>query len=148
EDYTDFTPSEYAAFRENIRSNGQRVPAVVWFGALVDGRHRAKACAELGFELKVIDITAQCPTEADMRRYVARLNSHRRSRTIPLTNEEKRQRVEAALKGDPAPSDRAIGQEVGVHHETVAAARKRVADSATPESERKSCTGKKGEGAK
>ena len=143
-----FTPGEYAAHLEDMRMNGQRVPAVLWRGQIVDGQHRANACAELGIELKIIDITDECPTDEMMRAYVATLNQYRRSRTVPLSNEEKRQRVEAALKADPARSDRAIGQEVGVHHETVAAARNRVADSATPESERKSCTGKKGEGAK
>ena len=41
----------------------------------------------------------------DMRAYVAALNEHRRSRTKPLTIEEKREKVDAALKADPERSD-------------------------------------------
>jgi hypothetical protein len=73
------------------------------------------------------------------------LNEHRRSRTTPLSNEEKRKAIREELKADPARSDRAIAAKVGVHNETVAAVRKTVTDSVTP-CKRKSRTGKKSEG--
>jgi hypothetical protein len=102
----------------------------------------------LRIDPRYYDITQVCPTEDDMRRYVAGLNQHRRSRTTPLTNEEKRARIETELKADPARSDRAIAEVVGVGHQMVATVRNRVDDSSTPATERKSKTGKVGEGQK
>jgi hypothetical protein len=59
------------------------------------------------------DLTERCKTEKQMRAHVAALNEHRRSRTAPLTTEEKRVKVDAALKsirsGATAPSPRSVG---------------------------------------
>jgi len=83
-----------------------------------------------------------------MRKHVAGLNVHRRAHTTPLTNEEKRMRVEAELKTDPARSDRAIAEVVGVHPTTVGTVRKGGVSNLDTPSERKSRTGKVGEGQK
>lgn len=150
DDYADYTESELAGLREDLRKHGLRVPVVIWRGEVVDGRHRVWCCERLDIELRFEDITESCPTDADMRAHVASLNQHRRSRTAPLTNAEKQAKVEAALKAEPARSDRAIAQEVGVSHPTVLGTRKRleaqgVVESTTP-SERVSANGKRGEG--
>jgi transposase len=72
--------------------------------------------------------------------------------TTPLTNEEKRARVEAELKADPARSDNAVAKTVGVAQDFVGRIRARletqgVISNITP-SERKSAPGKVGEGQK
>jgi hypothetical protein len=88
--------------------------------------------------------------EDSMRKIVASLNQHRRARTTPLSNAEKTARVEAELKRDPARSDNAIAKTVGVAQDFVGRTRSRletrgVISNITP-SERKSTTGKAGEG--
>jgi hypothetical protein len=77
-------------------------------------------------------------------------DQHRRARTTPLTNEEKRARIEAELKADPARSDNAIAKAVGVAQNFVGRTRARlesggVISEITP-TERASRTGKIGEG--
>jgi hypothetical protein len=67
------------------------------------------------------DITSVCPTEDRMRKRVAALNQHCRSRTTPITNEEKRMRTAAELKANPNRSDREIAKAAGVDHKTVGA---------------------------
>lgn len=61
-----------------------------------------------------------------MRQRVVALNEHRRARTAPMTNEEKRMRIAAAHKANPNASDREIARDAGVDHKTVGAARKEV----------------------
>jgi DNA-binding Lrp family transcriptional regulator len=126
DDYADYTESELAGLREDLRKHGLRVPVVLWRGEVVDGRHRVWCCDRLDIELRFEDITESCPSEADMRAHVASLNQHRRSRTAPLSNAEKRAKVEAALKDDSKRSDVAIAQEVGVSQPSVLRARKRL----------------------
>ena len=47
------TDSEYQALRDDIKKNGQLVPATICQGRLLDGRNRLKACTELGIGLWV-----------------------------------------------------------------------------------------------
>jgi DNA-binding Lrp family transcriptional regulator len=150
DDYKDFTEAELDGLREDLRRYGLKVPVVIWQDQVVDGRHRVRLCKELGIELRYDDITKACPAEADMRAHVASLNQHRRSRTAPLTNAEKRARLAAELKKDPKRSDRAIAKEAGVTQPVAWEARKKleregVIESITP-AERISKSGKKGHG--
>src|SRR6056297_2270115 len=48
------TAEEYAEMVESIREHGQRDPITVCQGFIVDGRHRLRACQELGIEPKYI----------------------------------------------------------------------------------------------
>jgi hypothetical protein len=146
EEYAPFTPVEIKAMRNSLKEQGLLMPIVTWNGQIVDGRHREKLCRELRIMPRYVEISGTCQTEEQMRGFVAAMNEHRRARTTPLTNEEKRALVAAELEEDPARSDRAIGKAVGVDHKTVAAARKEVGNFPTPVSERKSKTGKIGEG--
>lgn len=41
----------YAAFKEDIKDNGQLVPVTTYRGKIVDGRHRLKALQELGIDM-------------------------------------------------------------------------------------------------
>jgi hypothetical protein len=123
-DYDDLTDEETAALRESLRAVGQLVEVVIWKGQIVDGRHRAKLCKELGHKLKYHDI-GDVP-EDEMRRVVRALNEHRRARTTPLTNEEKRQRTVVALTINPKWSNRKIAEMVGVSHTFVAEVREQL----------------------
>jgi DNA-binding Lrp family transcriptional regulator len=151
DEYDEFTEPEFAALRQSLREHGRLLVAIViWREQTVDGKHRTKACKEEGIPRRYRDITDLCPTEEEMRAHVRALNEHRRANTKPLKTAEKQARVEAALKIDPERSDRAIAEEVGVSQPTVSDRRKKLQDegvikSITP-SERKSQTGKKGEG--
>ena len=44
---------EFLALKESIKRNGQQESIVIWNDRIVDGRHRLKACQELGLEPKV-----------------------------------------------------------------------------------------------
>jgi ParB-like chromosome segregation protein Spo0J len=127
QDYADFTPQELATLRESLEANGQIVEVVIWNGQIVDGRHRAKLCRDLGLDIKYHDIGAM--SEDQMRTVVRTLNEHRRARTMALTNAEKRDRIEAALKANPKLSDRKIADMLGVSHPTVAEVRKQLAST-------------------
>jgi ParB-like chromosome segregation protein Spo0J len=147
-DYHDFTDDEFMALRKDIRKCGLQVPIVIWNGQIVDGRHRSRACDELKIKPRYDDISSK--TEDEMISFVRSLNQHRRSNTKPLTNADKKARIESALKKDPARSDPAIAAECGVALSTVQRTRKQlesqgVTEKVTP-SERKSKSGKKGEG--
>ncbi|WP_431289718.1 MT-A70 family methyltransferase [Burkholderia cepacia] len=66
--------SEFDEFKEDIRQNGQQVPILVQNGQLIDGRHRYRACCELGIEPKVEEVAAGQSIE----RLIVSLNQHRR----------------------------------------------------------------------
>jgi ParB-like chromosome segregation protein Spo0J len=149
-DYADFTEAEAVAMRESLRKLGLLNSIVLWRGQIVDGRHRQMFCRELGIDLRYDDLTARCPTEEAMRSYVAALNEHRRSRTTPLTIEEKRAKVDAALKADPGRSDQAIAEETGTSVPFVGKRRKKLSKGGvnvnTPLTQRRSRKGKLGQG--
>jgi hypothetical protein len=152
-EWADFTAAELDDLRRSLGDVGLIVPVVIWRDQIVDGKHREMLCRALRINLRWSDITKLCPTEEDMRRHVRALNQHRRSRTSPLTAEEKAAataRAEAEVAREPDRSDRAIAVVAKVSHKAVAKARKRLAAAGvgtpTPPSERKSRTGKVGEG--
>lgn len=71
------TDEEFAALVEDIRKNGVQVPVATYRDAIIDGKHRWKACQQLGIE---------CPTrewdgEGSLVDYVASLNLRRRHLT-------------------------------------------------------------------
>lgn len=149
-EYHDLTADELERLRASLWKVGLLVPVVTWCGQIVDGRHREEMCCKLG--LRVVTSDLGDLTEEEMRQRVAALNEHRRARTTTLTTAEKQARIAAALKADPARSDVAIAEEVGVAQSTVyqarkAAEQKGVIEKITP-AQRKSRTGKRGEGAR
>jgi len=70
--------TEYSTLLEDIRENGQLVPAVMLEGKLIDGRNRMKVCEELGIELIVEEHSANAP---DPERLVWSYNAARRQLT-------------------------------------------------------------------
>jgi len=67
--------AEFAALKNDIAEHGLREPIWTWRGQVIDGRHRARACEELGSE---------CPSqeyggdESTLVQFVVSLNLHRR----------------------------------------------------------------------
>ena len=148
-EYADLTEPEVNALRASLTETGQCIPIVIWKNQIVDGRHRKKLCDELRILPKYYDISQICPTEEKMRRYVAGLNEHRRSRITPLTSEEKRAKAAAAIEANPERSDVAIAEDLGdVSRPTVYRVRKKLEESGvvkrTTPAKRKSRTGKVG----
>jgi DNA-binding MarR family transcriptional regulator len=125
-DYADFTKDELNGLREDLRQHGLRDPITLWNGLVVDGRHRLKICTELRIEPRFDDVTKKFPTEEAMRAYVKSKNQHRRSRTVPMSNEEKHARVEAALKANPLRSNQLIADDLGLSRHIVANARSKL----------------------
>jgi len=132
DDYADFTPAELTALADDIRAHGLCRAITIWRGAIVDGRHRALVCERLGIMLRYDDITNDCPTEESMRARVRSLNEHRRARTMPMSNEEKRMRIKQELTDvgkltscqSAGTSNLAVAKTVGVSHVTVASVRR------------------------
>lgn len=67
--------AEYAALRDDIQKNGQREPIWVWNDQIIDGRHRAQACEEIGIEPAVREYDGD---ESGLVGFVVSLNLHRR----------------------------------------------------------------------
>jgi ParB-like nuclease domain len=67
------TEAEYAALVENIREHGQRHPIITYQGQILDGFHRARACAELNKEPYTKEYGGNDPAG-----YVLSSNLHRR----------------------------------------------------------------------
>jgi hypothetical protein len=66
--------ADYEELKANIAANGQMHPAIVVGDVLLDGRNRARACAELSFGLKV----EQYKDALDPAEYISAANLHRR----------------------------------------------------------------------
>jgi ParB-like chromosome segregation protein Spo0J len=70
--FPEMTEVEYVQLKEDIRQNEVRLPVVLLDGKILDGRHRARACRELGIEYPTVEATG------DPAAIVAGLNLHRR----------------------------------------------------------------------
>ena len=72
--FPEMSEAEYQEFKEDIRKNGQSSPVSLWKGQLVDGRHRMRACSELGIGIK----TRIIPDDKDPFVFVVSENLQRR----------------------------------------------------------------------
>lgn len=110
--------AEYEALREDIAQNGMRHPILVdEKGKILDGHHRARIAAELGF--KPERETLHGLTEVEKRDVAFKMNVARRH----LDTAAKRAVVVASLKADPRLSDRQHARRTGSTHPTVAGIR-------------------------
>lgn len=115
---------EYSNLEQSIRDHGIQVPVLVdEDGVVIDGHHRQKIAQQLGLD---------CPTEtrngmseSEKRSLSISLNIDRRQ----LSQAQRRAIIEASLKATPELSDNQISKQLGVHNETVTAARKRLVES-------------------
>ncbi len=69
---------EFEELKKDIGSNGLQMPILLQHGKLVDGRHRLRACKELGITPRFEEITA---ANDDIARTVVSINLHRRHLT-------------------------------------------------------------------
>ncbi|HMA91976.1 MAG TPA: ParB N-terminal domain-containing protein [Polyangiaceae bacterium] len=76
--YPAMSDLEFAQLKEDIRSRGQLLPVEIYGELLLDGRHRWRACAELGIEVRAVRFTG---TEEEAISRVASLNGTRRNLT-------------------------------------------------------------------
>lgn len=70
------TSAEYAELRDDIAANGLREEVTLYEGKILDGLHRARACAELGEPVRARDYLGSEPAA-----YVLSLNVKRRNLT-------------------------------------------------------------------
>ena len=70
--------SEFARFKGSIKQVGLLEPIVVWRGAVIDGRHRLRACLELGVNPRFSTL----PDDADPLEYVIDRNDARRNPSV------------------------------------------------------------------
>lgn len=123
------TASEFAELCADIDQHGQRERAVLYRDAqgeplLLDGRHRARACAKLGIPLRTTDFEG---TEDEARALVLSLNIHRRHLTPSQRSlvagalaqrSVGRPAIAATLPEIVAPTTAAAAQAVGVSERT------------------------------
>jgi ParB-like chromosome segregation protein Spo0J len=66
-------PEDFAALVEDIRRHGVKVPILVHNGQIIDGRHRYKACRQLGRKCPSVEWDGQDPwLEAQSRNLIRR----------------------------------------------------------------------------
>lgn len=70
-------PEAYEALKADIASHGQSEPIILWKKQLIDGRHRLRACKELGVKPIAVSIS----DSGDPLTYVISHNLHRRHLT-------------------------------------------------------------------
>lgn len=70
--------AEFSALVEDIRENGLREPIVLHEGKILDGRHRMRACEQLGIAPAIKEWDGGGSPEA----FVASMNLHRRHLTV------------------------------------------------------------------
>lgn len=71
------TAEEYEALKADIAANGLIEPITVWGGKIIDGRHRFKACRELGIPPQFKEWSGV----GSLPRFIVSMNLHRRSLT-------------------------------------------------------------------
>lgn len=108
---------DYEQLRDSIAKNGMFIEHAVVVdedGRILDGHHRAKACAELGIECPTREKSGLSEEQKD--EYIWAVNVPRRH----LSPEQKRALMTHRLVAKPEESDRRIGADLGVDGKTVA----------------------------
>lgn len=95
--FPEMDPVAFALLKDDIAINGQREPIVVHDGQVIDGRHRLRACEQLGLAPLVRDVT---DAHSDPTALVLSLNLHRRH-----LSESQRAMVAARLSQLPVGSN-------------------------------------------
>lgn len=132
--FPEMSAAEFAALKEDIAEHGVREPVWTWRGQVLDGRHRARACRELGIECPEREYDGD---ESELVAFVVSLNLKRRH-----LDESQRAMVAAAIakleKGANqhaqicAPSQSDAAEMLNVSRRSVQAAKK-VIDDGAPE---------------
>ena len=117
--FPNLADDEFAALKADIAERGVLVPVEYdEHGAILDGHHRVRACRELGIK-DWPTLTRSGMDDVQKRRHVRSLNMNRRH----LSQAQKREQIESALRDAPQRSDRQHGRDLGVDKNTVASVR-------------------------
>jgi len=111
---------EFSALVDDIAENGLLEPITLYQGMVLEGRHRYKACIQLGYKFKETNFVALAT--GDPLAYVVSKNIMRRH----LTAEQKRELIKALLEEKPNASSRMIARLARVSHHTVEDVRQEV----------------------
>jgi len=130
--------AEFQALKEDIKQNGVLQDIIAWKGQLIDGRHRIKACEELGipWDMAIVEIDE----DQDPVAVALSCNMHRRhlsqsqlslvsDRVRDIYEKQADARMKAGIKPDPVanfPQGKArdaAGKAVGVSGKLTDAAR-------------------------
>lgn len=104
----------YDELRRDIEKHGQIEPITVIGNVIIDGRHRYRACRELGITCKMRQFEG-----TDVESFVISTNLARRH----LSTSQKTWLIKRLLALHPERSNRAVAATVGVSHHTVQRAR-------------------------
>lgn len=116
---------EFAELKADIAARGVMVPIEYdETGAVLDGHHRLKACAELGIKEWPSVVRLGMDTQAKTL-HAIKLNCARRH----LTTAGKQQAIQKALRAAPEKSNRQLARAIGVSHTTVAEQRGELEES-------------------
>lgn len=74
--FPEMSESEFNELKADISRHGQKMPILCYQGKVVDGRHRLRACAELGIVPRYEEVSAA--NDAEMQTTVVSINLHRR----------------------------------------------------------------------
>ncbi len=119
--FPDLPQAEYEELKASIEKHGPQVPIIEDDeGNLIDGRHRKRACMELG--LSCPTIKRQFSSEAEKMEVAAAVNAKRRH----LNGRQKRDVIANYLKADTEINDSYLGELLGVSKNTVADERERL----------------------
>ncbi|HMF11448.1 MAG TPA: ParB N-terminal domain-containing protein [Gemmataceae bacterium] len=59
--FPEMSESDFAALKDDIKEHGQRDPVIVFQNQILDGRHRYRACRELGIEARTEEFIGDDP---------------------------------------------------------------------------------------
>jgi hypothetical protein len=115
--FPEMNEEEFLSLKEDIKENGLRHPILIYEGKILDGRHRYKACEELGIINFKSEVVNEKATERVISENINRRHLNQAQRTMislklydilkpksltnrafnpaPKTKEEKRQRLTA-----------------------------------------------------
>lgn len=115
------TEEEFASLKDSIQQDGVRVPVLIGEHMLIDGRHRWRACVELGLS-DIPTIFVRGLTAEQERDAAVSVNAIRRH----LNREQKQALIRSELQRDWSRSSRSIAAICGVTAPTVEAIREKM----------------------
>jgi len=137
---------EFDELKGDMQRRGFRtdVGGPIWMyeGKILDGRNRARACAEAGIMLEDICFKTFEGTKEEASRLVIQANIHRRH----LNSVDRHELLKQLLGMNPDLSDRAIAKMAKTHHHAVAAARKEAGNGKISHKNRVESSGRKARG--
>jgi ParB-like chromosome segregation protein Spo0J len=119
--FPDLSPTEYEQLKASIQTHGPLMSVIEDDeGNLIDGRHRKRACDELGISCP--NIRRSFSSEAEKMEVAAAVNAKRRH----LSGRQKRVVIANYLQADQDIADNYLGELLGVSKNTVAAEREKL----------------------